>query len=1227
MKILAIRFKNLNSLVGEWRIDLRHPDYEEQGLFAITGPTGAGKSTILDAVCLALYGRTPRLANVKKSGNEIMSRQTGECFAEVLFATGEGEFRCHWSQRRARKKPSGALQDQRHELTCGDRVLESSIAGVARKVEELTGMDFARFTRAVLLAQGDFAAFLQSSANERSSLLEKITGTEIYSRISMRVHERCSRARQELETLRDGIEGMKLIAPEQEDRCRQELAGALRAETELQRLAESVQEALRWREALRSCREEVCRKEEALKRLERERADLEPLAVRLERDAAARQCLENMRDAARCRESLNRQEAACAAESLACDALDRAVQEGQGSVARAEAAAVQLRAEAARRLPLLQKALHQDALIALQERQVQEAQEHLDAAQTLSAERQDALREIAAQQETLARCQEENDAAMRASADDADLPQDMPLIRQTCALVAERRARWLEARAQLDTAGQDATLAEQGVLHARRQREEAAGRQERERRARAALEYDIKVLLEEKDADAWQEEERRLADRLHRLEEWERLRGDLAAATQRRAQCEQRRQELVARRDAQIGLLERETERLEALQREEALLKELYMQQRAISTYAQARRHLHDGSPCPLCGALEHPYADGVKAEPDAARQRMEAQGERVRQRREAMVAMQTALARLDEQLQQTASDIRENRRQEEQARTRIHAVATACFDGMPAFANDAVSGQELANETARCRQRQTYCRNLLQAWRAKMAQTQAVEAAVRQADEALAQAVLAENTAEIRLQAALNERQRRSREQDESRAALEQARRECARALARYDARPDFVPELLDELVQRLEGRAQYRLEVVRRAESLRQEALLLEQKKRHFGDLCAEAAAGCRRHAALLQEAAEQMRHLREARAALAVGPRPEEEGENLNRAMREAEQSLEEARLRQADAEQRRLVTRNHLESLRKTLEDSRRACHAADESLHACLRARNFDLEEDAQRALLTEEERRDWKERLEALHMQEGALRMGLEQARRLLADTRQRNATPLDIPALRIQIEGVQESLRLVQQRIGGCRQTLDAAEQQREQQGKAAEELAARTREWQRWQELDSLIGASEGKTYRQFVQELTFEQLLIHANRRLRDLSDRYVLCPDPARHLELLVMDNYQAGERRSAKNLSGGETFLVSLALALGLSRMTGHSIKIESLFLDEGFGTLDEDALDAALSVLSRLRQEGTLIGIISHVPALRELISAQIAVIPEAGGRSRLQGAGCCGGE
>ena len=120
MRILGVRFRNLNSLAGEWQVDFTHPDYASNGIFAITGPTGAGKTTILDAVCLGLYGSTPRLGKVTKSANEIMSRQTGECFAEVTFETQKGRYRCHWSQRRARKHPEGELQQARHEIADAD---------------------------------------------------------------------------------------------------------------------------------------------------------------------------------------------------------------------------------------------------------------------------------------------------------------------------------------------------------------------------------------------------------------------------------------------------------------------------------------------------------------------------------------------------------------------------------------------------------------------------------------------------------------------------------------------------------------------------------------------------------------------------------------------------------------------------------------------------------------------------------------------------------------------------------------------------------------------------------------------------------------------------------------------------------------------------------------------------------------------------------------------------
>ena len=139
----------------------------------------------------------------------------------------------------------------------------------------------------------------------------------------------------------------------------------------------------------------------------------------------------------------------------------------------------------------------------------------------------------------------------------------------------------------------------------------------------------------------------------------------------------------------------------------------------------------------------------------------------------------------------------------------------------------------------------------------------------------------------------------------------------------------------------------------------------------------------------------------------------------------------------------------------------------------------------------------------------------------------------------------------------------------------------------------------------------------------MIQHANLQLQKMTDRYLLQRDQDQPLDLNVIDNYQAGEVRSTKNLSGGESFIVSLALALGLSRMASHNVRVDSLFLDEGFGTLDEEALDTALETLGSLQQEGKLIGVISHVAALKERIATQINVSPLAGGRSTISGPGC----
>lgn len=179
--------------------------------------------------------------------------------------------------------------------------------------------------------------------------------------------------------------------------------------------------------------------------------------------------------------------------------------------------------------------------------------------------------------------------------------------------------------------------------------------------------------------------------------------------------------------------------------------------------------------------------------------------------------------------------------------------------------------------------------------------------------------------------------------------------------------------------------------------------------------------------------------------------------------------------------------------------------------------------------------------------------------------------------------------------------------------------------EIAAHERSSKVWLELDELLGSQDGKKFRIFVQSLTLEALVEAANHHLRDLARRYRLERVPGTDMDLQMVDAVLGDERRSVQSLSGGETFLVSLALALGLSSLATQRTRVETLFVDEGFGSLDADTLDKALSALEALQASGRRVGIISHVAALTERVGTRVAVTPRGAGRSAVSVVGAAG--
>lgn len=1220
MRILRLRFRNLNSLVGEWDMDFTHPAFVSSGIFAITGPTGAGKTTILDGICLSLYGQTPRLARINQSGNEIMSRQTGDCFAEVEFETARGRYRCHWSQHRARKRADGKLQVPRHEIADAQsgRIIESRLTAVAGKVEEVTGMDFERFTRSMLLAQGGFAVFLQASPDKRAPILEQLTGTEMYSRISMKVHERTAEERKKLETMRDELGTMQLLSAEEEAGLRDELTEKERQENALTEALRVISEQTAWAERIAVLDAEVM---EIGKEWYAFEGKKEAAATELEQLAKGKRALSLdgdyvKVDGVRKQQEAEKAELATARERLptVLEARHRAAE----ALDKAEADLHNRRTEQERGTEVIRRTRELDLKLS----------EVCSQIQVIEREVEKIRKQGGGHRGKITLCNDEIRGADRAMARveafleehraDAGLAEALAGIgHQVKALVtlggqcADRRKQVTrqsevcksaeKARQQAETAWQEAVLA-------------AATAEERLSSVRA--QYDS--LLQGQELRAWRARAEALVNRENRLrilyetavrlEEGGKKRELLK---QREKTAENRRQELSLQAEALAGECVLRDDMVRQLQDTVVLLNR-------VRDLERERAHLVDGAPCPLCGATEHPYAAGNVPCPDEAQRDLERARTEAKGAGERLSGVKAELAGVLKDLEQVQRELAEN--QEQAERDSTFCAAARAELGLNA---DAGSGSaDIPACLASCRDSLTACRATLCAAENKEEEVRRAREAWDAWKEKAAALDTARRAAALRFESAAGERSRLEREDAALRNDLDRALAELERAVEPYGCREislQNAEELLSGLARRRDAfgerlQEKERLEKKRaelRSELEKQQALLAESERN-----LAEREELLRGKDALRTEMAGERREL--------FGDRcPDSEEKRLHDALKEAG-----ARRDAAWQEQNRLQAElaGLEEDIRKKSE-SLSARSAMLDELEPVLRQRiaeaGFADEAAFLQARLPKERLDELSRMADALQREETEIRARLQDRTAALSKEREKRLTDTPLAQLREENSVVSLQLSELQKALGALYQKLEHHLSQQQLRQDRARAVELQKKECARWENLHELIGSADGKKFRNFAQGITFELMIAHANRHLQKMSDRYILVRDSIEPLELNVIDTYQAGEVRSTKNLSGGESFIVSLALALGLSHMASRNVRVDSLFLDEGFGTLDEDALETALETLSGLQQDGKLIGIISHVPALKERIGTQIQVEAGNAGRSTLSGPGC----
>lgn len=1122
MKLQKLTIQNIASIENA-TIDFEQGPLADESCFLICGPTGAGKTTLLDAICLALYNKTPRTNNANNErytdrtenfGNEIgiddvrglMRRGTDNAYVELYFTdANDHPLKAIWQVERARNRGgyvrNGKIQAVKWTLSeIDDTVLTSRKSDTEAAIRERLGLSFEQFCRTTMLAQGDFTKFLRSAESEKSAILEKLTGTEIYTEVSREIHRAKVEKELNLRLMEERTKGITLLNEEQVKEIMERI-GELRQENEdKEKEQESRQKILNdiaaYKEENEAYGRDVRILEEHRLLTSTEAHQAEAVLVKEWEDTTeARLWMEEKKRMENEKENYTRQE---------------------------------------RNLAEKYTFLHSGWLY-FQTYKEKKEQEHQ---QLLS----------------LIECERKN----------APLYERMPLVKSLTEQIESTLQNISNLKKEIVSLMD--TLQKQTLKKASHDKHLA------QMKANEQIAYE---MLEKARKEA-------IAIPLKELTEAFRQANAFIEHLKKKKEWQETEQLLENQKEQLCQLTKEETELTNScnhLQKEWEDLMQIYERQQRqcndLELLAEIRPHYHIGETCPLCGEVirQLPANSDFKS---------------------ILVPLEETMKRKQKELLEAKTLLFGNQGKQKIYREDIRQKEIKCDKTRRTLEKEAEDFEQSSPDNPRF-------------------STFSVQMSLDDAE--VKKAYISQEIAKA---------DKRQKLVDE----YQQAMNKASEAVRHAEKQVNNVTESIRQTETNISMREASILTANTNLESCRKElsAHIELQAWDTQGVIYINA----------LQLAAKQY-----SEALVKVS-------------------ECEKLQLQIAEAENHMLEAQKNIETLYPYWQQAATEAHEVKGLTHewaslsmevAALHSKQITLEgrlTDLSNALqayfakepvdalrlnhlctYTATQIKSLRDKHQAQRERETALQTAINRSEENLRSICLRleqtgfNSQETDIDEFaQINTEAllaVKDTLNQSHQQLGHLAQQLEEDRQKKEKQEKLFAEVDKARKEYTQWEMLHQLFGSSDGKKFRNIAQSYVLRHLLVGANHYLHQLTDRYELECHPG-SLTILIRDIEAGGVTRPTTTISGGEGFLVSLSLALGLSSLSRKALAMDTLFIDEGFGTLDSTYLTTVMDTLERLHQiGGKKIGIISHVESLKERICTQIQVIRKNNTSSRIE--------